>query len=375
MTGAGSFGATTTGGSLVRALRPALLCAASLGLLPLSVSGLSWRLLSRPAARCALLSALVLALLVTEMAYKPRRSWLPATAADVYNLTRRLHGPILWAGVSLWTWLRAPRLEAFFIACREHEQLFGALDLRATARYVRRFVLGTLAMIAFCVLIMVLLLSGLPSWLEAVTLTYNVSVYGGVIFWLVIFAGSCRGLEEAFLAVNDRLQTALQKENVPQLRRLVVQHGQLSQLAELLCGTFGGLIASYLYMLLLDVTLSIYMNARAFTVPTGGSLVVMLLQKLITPLPLTLLKLVTSAGHDLSRQSERTAGLLQRHLVRVSAASAAQDPALTELLQLLHGQHVHMDMAGYFTLDRSFFVQSIKDIVTLMIAMAQFEMA
>ena len=369
-------------------MRPAVLGAAALGMVPFRVSAPPspgwWR--SQATAHSALVTVLVLALLVASLVQSAAvDSWQPSSVAGVLLLARRIHGPLLWAGAVVWAWRRPTQLQAFFTACRQHEAQFGALDLRSSARYVRRFVAALLLVLVFCVVLVLVTVSGAPAWLQLVSVMPLVSVYGGVIFWVAVFIGCCWCLQEALGALDGHLQTALDGSLGPaaggagaaligggtelrQLRLLVRRHGELSRLVELLSDTFGGFISFYLYMLMLDVALSVYLNLRPFSAPLPSSLGMLLLHSLLTPLPLILLKLATNAGQGLGRQTRRAAGLLRRRL-------PSAEPELAELLHLLEGQQTSLDMAGYFTLDSTFFIQSLKDVVTLLIVMAQFEMA
>ncbi|KAF0309155.1 hypothetical protein FJT64_019686 [Amphibalanus amphitrite] len=404
-------------GSVTRALRPALLVAAGLGLLPFrpgaAPAGRWW--CSLAALRSALVSAAALALLVVDAARaRPAGAWRPSGAARVFVRLRQLHGPLLWAGTVLWVWRRPPQLITFFDACRRHEVVFGALDLRSSARYVRRFVTSILVIEAFYVVMIFVHTAEVPTWRQLLSLIPLLCVYGGVIFWLIIFIGCCWCLQEALAALDGRLQEALDgrlqealdgrlqealdgrlqealaaldgrlqealdgrpgaavvgSAAAPRLCRLVRQHGQLCRLVELLSETFGGFVAFYLCMLQLDVALTAYLNLRALSAPAGGgsALPALLLKNVLTPVPLVLLRLAAAAGDGVGRQTRRAAGLLRRRL-------PVAERHLTELLHLLEGQQAAADLAGYFTLDNTFFVQSMKDIITLVIVMAQFELA
>ena len=288
---------------------------------------------------------------------------------------RFLLSPLRWGGMVLWVWSHARKMGIFFEACANYENSFGTVVLPSTTRYVRFYAISILLVTAFYIYHMLTYFGSHPVWLQVALITGMCGMTGGGYAWLAILDGMCLSLADAFHEVNQRLPRALRKDNVPQLRRLTRQHGCLSQLAGMLCATFGSLLTIWVYTMVLDLSLSIYTNARSGSERAGdvGSLVRAYMERLLSLLPVVLLKLTTNAGHRVRHESARASELLQGHLL---AGSQTADRLLyTELLDTLHRQQVHMSMDGYFTLDREFFIQSMKDVMTLVIALAQFDMA
>ncbi|KAF0302586.1 hypothetical protein FJT64_025317 [Amphibalanus amphitrite] len=195
----------------------------------------------------------------------------------------------------------------------------------------------------------------------------------GIFIWVWKNASRLESFLAAFLHLEVPLQTALLKGNVPQLRRLARQHGHITRLAGVFCGTFGGMLAAYVYITLIEFSASIYMNIQ-LTQPLGPQgLVELIFARLMAPLPVVLLHLTTNAGYQATAHSQRAADRVREHLLTNSATR--EDTELTEILNKLEQQQATMNMSGYFVLGRELFIQSMKDIVTLVIALAQFDMA
>ena len=272
--------------------------------------------------------------------------------------------------------MHAPQLQEFARAGSQYMERFGSANLRYATRYVRRYAFILTLTSVFYVFHIIAFYVGFPTWFQFSIAVGLCGIYGGTGFWLLILDGTCRALSDAFSEIDQRLRTALRQGDTPQVRRLARQHGHLSQLAELFCQTFGGFITGFVYTMLLDVSLSIYVNVRPFhevQSQEGRSLVRVAMERLMAPTPLILLKLLTNAGSGVIQNSQKAAQLLRGHMLAQS--QAADDPEYTEILQMLEGQKVDMNMSEYFTLDGNFFIQSVKDIITLLIVLAQFEMA
>ena len=359
-------------GSLTRALRPALLGATVSGMLPVSWSDGSWKLCSVAAVRSALISALLLALYLLIGITRPGVLRV-SSAAEVFTVIRFAQAPLRWAGMLVWLWANAPQLEAYTQAWRRYEESFGAVDLRPTVRYVRRYAFFVGPLLLSFPFAITRDYAEYPGWLQAAMIVSICGIYGGICFWTIILDGACSSFADAFSEIDSRMQVALRKGNVPQLRRLTRQHGHLSRLSRMFCRTFGGIVAFNIYTTLLDISLGMYMNIRPSNPEQGGSLVRITIERLFSPVRLLLLKLTTTAGQQVIQQSQQAAELLRDHML--ASSRSVDDPELEEILHKLEGQQVEMNMGGYFTLDKELFIQCVKDVVTLIIALAQFDLA
>ncbi|KAF0303095.1 hypothetical protein FJT64_024912 [Amphibalanus amphitrite] len=360
-------------GAFLRALRPALLLGSVCGVVPVSGSDGTWRPLSTAALRSALISALLLALGAAAFVSYPKAFFTFGSALQVFAALRFLILPLKWFGMVVWVWSNARRLEAYFKACSQYENNFDPLELRDATRYVRNYVGLMVALTTFYTFHMEEVFSSFPVWFQVALIINMCGMANGTAVWLMIMDGSCLSLADAFRGVSRRLRVALSRNNIPQLRRLVRQHGQLCQLAGVFCRTFGGLLTICIYTMALDLSLDIYLRARSGQREVGvGSAVFVWLERLASLLPLLLLKLTTNAGDRVVRRAQRAAELVRGHTLASSRTD--DDPDYAVLLAKLDGQQVHMNMNGYFILDRSLFIQTMKDIMTLIIAVAQFDM-
>ena len=303
------------------------------------------------------------------------------SALDVYVIVLNVDQLVRWLGSVTWAWVSAGRLDALFAAWRDYERLFGAEPLPKTCRYLGCFVAYQVISFVYvgAVTVAASVEKGVDWRLAAVRVASPTAAYGGFVFWLILFASMCRGLAEVFGLITERLREAAERGDLHHLRRLAHQHSRVAALADELCRTFGGFVAVGMYMLILEVSLSVYFGMRPGQEAGGsGSPALRALQRLLTPSSLILLKLMTNAGHGCQRESRRAAEemhqKLRNRLAGDGGESAAVRAELLEIYTQLEGQAVNMDMAGYFTLDRQFFVQSIKDFLTLIIAAVQFDM-
>ena len=370
---------TDVGRPLLHVLRPALLGAAWSGSLPLSVQDGRWRLQSPATKLTILLNVLLLGLLATSYTRGPPDWSHIDSAFDVYFIWLSLDQVVRCVGAVLWSWRNAGKLDALFTAIEDYERTFGKEPMLATAKYVRWFV--AYQVIAFFFFDTITVLKGLhagdPAWFIAVQVMSANGSYGCFVFWVVIFNGICWGLAEMLRGVTERIRKTAENDNVTLLRNLVHQHSRISELCDLVCHTFGGAVALSMYMLILEASLSLYFGLRPTDAVSED--IARTLNRLLSPSTLVLLKLMTNAGHDCQIESCRAAELLQRHLrsqvcIHPTPEAAQRKAELADLHRQLEGQGVQMNMAGYFTLDKQFFVQIIKDFVTLIIAAAQFDM-
>ena len=298
-------------------LRPALLGAALSGSLPLSVADCRWRLRSAAAARNILLNLLLLTLLTMVYYITQRLSWSHVTSAiDVYVIVLGLDQLLRWVGSVLWAWANARKLETLFNAFAEYEKAFGEERFKATVRYVCCFVACLVVSFVFMgvVVVMTEVQRGYSAWLLSAHVVSSIGAYGGFVFWIIIFNGVCRGLTEMFHGVTERLREATERSDVLQLRSIVYQHGRMSELCGTVCGTFGGFIAASMYVLILEVSLSVYFGVRPTEEDQSIPLALRVLRRVLTPSSLILLTLTTNAGHGCQRESSRATHLLQGHL-------------------------------------------------------------
>ena len=370
---------TDEGRPLLRVLRPALLGAAWSGSLPLSVRDGRWRLQSSATKLTILLNILLLSLLTTTYVRDPPDWSHIDSAFDVYFIVLSLDQFVRCVSAVAWSWRNAGKLDALFAAFEDYERSFGKEPMTATAKYVRWFV--AYQVIAFLFFDAITVLIGLhvghPAWFIAIQAVSSTGSYESFIFWIVIFNGICCGLAEKFRGVTERIRKAAENDNVSLLRNLVHQHSRISELCDKVCHTFGTAVAVGMYMLILEASLSVYFGLRPTDEATED--ISLTLNRLLSPSSLVLLKLMTNVGHGCQVESRCAAELLQSRLrsqvyVHPTPEAAQRKAELVDLHRLLENQNVHMNMAGYFTLDKQFFVQSIKDFVTLIIAAAQFDM-
>ncbi|KAF0297893.1 hypothetical protein FJT64_004755 [Amphibalanus amphitrite] len=370
------------GRSLLCLLRPVLVCSSLCGSLPISVSDYRWRFVSFSTVRNALLDVLVLSLLMVQFTVQPPQFSSITSAMSVYYIFLSLVVLVRWMGTVLWAWLSVQRLSSMFAACLDYERAFGVEPLLHTARYVRLFV--AYQVLSFVYIIAVNTAAQVENssvwWLVVINTITSLAACGGFVFWIILFACLCRGLTEMFSRVTERLQEAVERQDVQQMRKLVHQHSRISDLAGELCRTFGGFVAVSMYLLIVEVSLSVYFGVRpGKQLGEAGSLTLRVMMRMLTPSSLILLKVMTNTGEACRRESRRAAGILKDQLkCRLAKDLPGEGSAVREELWELHRQlqeqEVDMDMAGYFTLDRQFFVQSIKDFLTLIVAAVQFDM-
>ena len=323
--------------------------------------------------RSALVSALILALFLACLISEPSTMVAFSSAFYVFITLRFLIYPLRWAGMLLWVWSHAQNMATYFISCAEYEERFGPVQLRPAARYVRNYTIFMIPMTVLSIFHVFLYFTEQPLWFQ---LAINISfcgIGGGPCFWLSILDGMSLSLAEAFRQISERLSPALASGDVPQLRLLVRQHGHVSRLAGMFCHTFGGLLTICVYTMVLDVSLAIYIAARLAQAPDVSLVVSVVVERLASLSPIVMLKLTSTAGHKLSRESQRPAELVRGHML--DGTRTADDSDYTDALQQLEGQRVDMNMDGYFILGRDFFIENMKDIITLIIAFAQFDMA
>lgn len=366
---------------VVAALRPVLLGAAAVGVCPLSAHDGTFRWCSTAALLTILVTLVTVALTATRCLLSSRPCLQVTSALDTYTLAITVIGYLQWTTLSMCMWMTAHRLQNYFEAWKAYADKFGAPDVRRASRRIRRLGAAIVVqLIAYAVYEVLFEIYSARSnnapvsiWVSIGNVLLPCITFNAALFCMAIYIGVCWCLTDAFDHITASFRAALPGDSCAQLRQLVLQHGHVSMLADRLCSTCVGLIATTLYLGLFIMSLSIYIGTQPRATYEQQAIETGILQhvgRFFTPVPFVFILMATEAGHSCVAASSTAGEVIKEHQL---AGQAAEQPWVEQLQRKLVTQQVNMDVGGYLRLDREFFVQSVKDFITLLIVFIQFD--